>query len=261
MKFSTVKLDILRKLGLGRKELRASTSTPQPESNMSTTRGIPENFPTQPVIRPDSMSAMVAGSVVAGSVVPPVTTSPFTAVGNAGASESEDFRKPKSPFQVAEPVGSFGFEATSPADIAAPPAAVSAVFTRPTPSSLAAKPVAAFGDAAGDSFSIRQLELRAIFGVDREMTPEEIIERCRALPGIQHIARVNSEDMGTIDALRGLMSNLGFGSGGLRLYADAVPLEFIREGAVLLAVQADGGFAPGVRETLMLVAREFGRPA
>ena len=256
MKFSTVKLDILRKFGLGRKELRTSTSTPQPESNMSTTRGIPENFPTQPVIRPDLTSA-----------VPPVTTSPFTAVGNTGG--TEDFLKPKSPFQVAEPVASFGFEATSPAEVAAPAAAVSPMFTRPpspTPTAastptLAAKPVSAFGDSAGDSFSIRQLELRAIFGVDREMTPEEIIERCRALPGIQHIARINSEDMGTIDALKGLMSNLGFGSGGLKLYAGAAPLEFIREGAVLLAVQAEGGFAPGVRETLMLVAREFGRPA
>ena len=27
----------------------------------------------------------------------------------------------------------------------------------------------------------------------------------------------------------------------------------------MLAVQTDGGFAPGVRETLMLVARELGR--
>lgn len=250
MKFSTVKLDILRKFGLGRKELPSPAFTPYAKSDMSTTLGIPEAFPTPPVIRPELTSA-----------VPPVTTSPFTAVVNAG--ESEDFRKPKSPFQVAEPVGSFGFEATSQTEVAAPAVTASPMFSKPPSptSTLVAKPVSAFGDAPGDSFSIRQLELRAIFGVDREMTVEEIIERCRALPGIQHIARVNSEDMGTIDALKGLMSNLGFGSGGLKLYADTVPLEFIREGAVLLAVQADGGFAPGVRETLMLVAREFGRPA
>ena len=36
-------------------------------------------------------------------------------------------------------------------------------------------------------------------------------------------------------------------------------MEFIREGSVMLAVRTDGGFAPGVRETLMLVARELGR--
>jgi hypothetical protein len=38
-------------------------------------------------------------------------------------------------------------------------------------------------------------------------------------------------------------------------------LEFIREGSVMLAVQTDGGFAPGVRETLMIIARELGRMA
>ena len=53
---------------------------------------------------------------------------------------------------------------------------------------------------------------------------------------------------------------VGVGSiGGLKLYADSAPLEFIREGAVMLAVLTNGGFAPGVRETLMLVARELDR--
>jgi hypothetical protein len=112
-----------------------------------------------------------------------------------------------------------------------------------------------------DSFSIRQLELRAIFGVDREMTHDEIFQRSRALPGMRNIARVAAQDMATIESLKNLLPNLGFGTGGLKLYAGAVPLEFIREGNVLLAVQTDGGFAPGVRETLMLVARELGRPA
>ncbi len=117
-----------------------------------------------------------------------------------------------------------------------------------------------FSDSTADSsFSIRQLELRAIFGVDREMNTEEILQRSRALPGMRNIARVNPQDMGTIEALKNLLPNLGFGSGGLKLYAGSVPLEFIREGQVLLAVQTDGGFAPGVRETLMLVARELGR--
>ena len=37
------------------------------------------------------------------------------------------------------------------------------------------------------------------------------------------------------------------------------PIDFIREGSVVLAVQNDGSFAPGVRETLMIVARELGR--
>ncbi len=125
--------------------------------------------------------------------------------------------------------------------------------------SAAPAPVSTVEESLSDSFSIRQLELRAIFGVDREMTVEEILQRSRALPGIRNIARVSEQDMGAIEGLKNLISNLGFGGGGLKLYSGSVPLEFIREGKVLLAVQTDGGFAPGVRETLMLVARELGR--
>lgn len=254
MKIFTVILDFLRRLGLCRKQSPSVTPTPQAEFDMSTTRGIFESFPTPPVIRTDSLS-----TATPRPTAPLAATSPFTAVGSAG--EAEDLRKPKSPFQVAEPAESFGFEATTKTDAAATAAPVRSTFIQSTPPAIASTHPPAFGDSQADSFSIRQLELRAIFGVDREMTEEEIFERCRALPGIQHIARVNSQDMGTVDALKGLMSNLGFGSGSLRLYAGAIPLEFIREGSVLLAVQADGGFAPGVRETLMLVAREFGRPS
>ena len=59
--------------------------------------------------------------------------------------------------------------------------------------------------------------------------------------------------------MKQVISNLGFGNGAIKLYSGAVPIEFIREGETLLAVQTDGGFAPGVRETLMIVARELGR--
>lgn len=65
--------------------------------------------------------------------------------------------------------------------------------------------------------------------------------------------------MSTIEALKNLIPSLGFGSGQLKLYSGSVPLEFIREGAVMLAVQTDSRFAPGVRETLMIVARELNR--
>jgi len=114
-------------------------------------------------------------------------------------------------------------------------------------------------DSQSDSFSIRQLELRAIFGVDREMSPDEIMQRARSLPGIRHIARVAASDIAAVDALKQVVSNLGFGAGGLKLYAGSVPIEFIRESGVMLAIQTDGGFAPGVRETLMIVARELSR--
>jgi hypothetical protein len=333
---------------------------------MSTNRGIFESFPNQPAARPDSPFAVVHEPAPAAAAAPahaPAAVpspfaavvrqeSPFTVVDEASESRQvepgrpakvPERRKVDSPFQVAEPLEGFGFEAPVKAYAAAPfeaPAAAPAqapapmqaspfsappqqpatspfsaepvrgpspstqaaiaafstwqeapappaqpVFVQATPPAFTAAPAAPATQApaaapapapAGvapqqpaaplvtdgsnsDSFSIRQLELRAIFGVDREMNTEEIIQRSRALPGMRNIARVNTQDMGTIEALKNLLPNLGFGSGGLKLYAGAVPLEFIREGPVLLAVQTDGGFAPGVRETLMLVARELGR--
>ena len=163
--------------------------------------------------------------------------------------ESQPVPAPTPAAPVAHP-----FEQAAPAAFAAA-AQTPAAFS---PAPQAAAP--AFAPApVDDSFSIRQLELRAIFGVDREMNPDEILQRSRALPGMRNIARVAPQDMATIESLKNLLPNLGFGSGGLKLYAGSVPLEFIREGSVLLAVQTDGGFAPGVRETLMIVARELGR--
>ncbi len=165
-------------------------------------------------------------------------------------------------------IGAFSSWKDTPAAAAAPVTTATAAIEQTAPKpAVTPAPVAAasysdpFGDPLSDSFSIRQLELRAIFGVDREMTTEEILQRTRALPGIRNIARVSAQDMGTIEGLKNLLPNLGFGSGGLKLYLGSVPLEFIREGSVLFAVQTDGGFAPGVRETLMLVARELSRSA
>lgn len=135
------------------------------------------------------------------------------------------------------------------------PAAPAPAFAAPASPSAPAKTE----EPQSDSFHIRQLELRAIFGVDREMNAEEILQRSRALPGVRNLARLNPQDMASIDAVKNLLPNLGFGGGALKLYSGSVPLEFIREGSVMLAVQTDGGFAPGVRETLMIVARELGK--
>jgi hypothetical protein len=160
-----------------------------------------------------------------------------------------------------EQVGYLGPQATpAPQQSSTPP-----VQQTPAPQQpVAATPVQSATalsaqDPFSDSFNIRQLELRAIFGVDREMSADEMIQRARALPGMRNIARVSSQDMATVDALKNLLPNLGFGSGALKLYSGSVPLEFIREGSALLAVQTDGGFAPGVRETLMIVARELNK--
>lgn len=110
-----------------------------------------------------------------------------------------------------------------------------------------------------DSQSIRQLELRAIFGVDREMSADEILQRSRNLPGIRHVARIADGDAGVLESFKAMLGRIGFGVGSIRLYSGSVPIEFIRENRVILAVQTDGGFAPGVRETLMIVTRELAK--
>ncbi len=204
-------------------------------------------------------------------------------------------RKPAdSPFQVADPKEGFGFEASpqpsSPPPFNPGPSPFAAAASQPSASPFAQEPAARSQAAApavaatpafsewqqaapspaprsegfaespqSDSYSIKQLELRAIFGVDREMTKDEIMQRTRALPGIRHVARVKAEDVAAVDAIKRVLGNLGFGQGELKLYSGSIPVEFIRESGVQLAVQTDGGFAPGVRETLMLVARELGR--
>ncbi len=164
------------------------------------------------------------------------------------------------PVVEAQPVA----PAQVPSAFAPAPQAVPVPQAAPVQQAVAAPvtpstPVSSYDEGHSDSSSIRQLELRAIFGVDREMSGEEILQRSRALPGMKNIARVGPNEMATIEAIKTLLPNLGFGSGNLKLYAGSVPLEFIREGGVLLAVQTDGGFAPGVRETLMIVARELNR--
>ncbi|BCU75398.1 hypothetical protein [Luteolibacter sp. LG18] len=208
-----------------------------------------------------------APAPVASQVFAP---SPFEV---APASSPFAVAPPPQPAPVATPVASpFSLEPAVPATPAPAPAPAATwsqpqAVPAPAPAPVAAPvqaAVPAVGGAIGgesDSASIRQLELRAIFGVDREMSPDEILQRARALPGIRHIARVASQDIATIDSLKNVIANLGFGSGGLRLFAGSVPVEFIREGNVMLAVQTDGGFAPGVRETLMIVGRELGRSA
>jgi len=141
---------------------------------------------------------------------------------------------------------------------AAPESAPASTAASAASSYRAAQPAQ---QASSDSCSIRQLELRAIFGVGREMAEEEILKRSRALPGMRNLARLQVQEMGTIEELKHLMNHLGFGDGEVRLYSGSAPLDFIREGNVVLAVQTEGGFAPGVREILMLVARELGRMA
>ena len=188
---------------------------------------------------------------------PFATATPAPAAASAASSSSPfAFTQDPPPVPPAVPVQQAAAAAPAPAPAAAAPAA-------PAPSAVPAPapaPAAVETDSyESDSRSIRQLELRAIFGVDRELSADEMLQRARALPGIRHVARIPSADNATVDSFKRVISGLGFGVGQVKLYCGSVPIEFIRESNVILAVQNDGSFAPGVRETLMIVARELGR--
>lgn len=116
------------------------------------------------------------------------------------------------------------------------------------------------GQSMDDTMS-DQARLRSLFGVDHEMGADEILQRCRFLPGVRNIACLSTEESETIESLKSLITRLGYDSSALHLYAGQVALEFIREGSVTLAVQTDGIFAPGVRDILVMAAREISRQA
>lgn len=149
--------------------------------------------------------------------------------------------------------------ASTPPPLTATPEPAPAATPTPAPVSASTSTPAAAASNDGDSSTIRQLELRAIFGVDRELSENEILQRSRALPGIRHLGRIADGDISMIDGIKRVLANLDFGGGKVQLQCNNAPIDFIREGSVLLAVQTDGSFAPGVRETLMIVARELGR--
>ncbi len=199
---------------------------------------------------------------------PVAATSPFATVTPAPAAAASSsspfaFTQDPPPVPPAVPVHQAPAPAPEPAPAPAPAPVQAAATPVPAPAPAAA-PVQAPSPVETESYesdsrSIRQLELRAIFGVDRELSTDEMLQRARALPGIRHVARIPAADNATVDSFKKVIAGLGFGVGQVKLYCGSVPIEFIREGSVILAVQNDGTFAPGVRETLMIVARELGR--
>lgn len=187
-----------------------------------------------------------------GSTPPPVP---------ASAPASSPFAFAQEPAPAAAPVAAPAAAPVEAVAAAAPVAATPAPAPAAAPAPVAA-PAAAPAESdsyESDSRTIRQLELRAIFGVDRELGAEEMLQRARSLSGIRHVARIPAADVATVDAFKRVIGSLGFPGGQVKLVAGSTPIDFIREGGVVLAVQNDGSFAPGVRETLMIVARELGR--
>lgn len=183
---------------------------------------------------------------------PAEPSSPFAVAGEpAGGAEGASSEPPKS-----EASSPFAGEPAKPAPVSPEPPPMGAT----TPAASSPAPAAAATPLGGaEPAPIRQLELRAIFGVDRELTEAEMLERSRRLSGIRQVARVSSEQLGAIEGVGKALETLGFAGVQVSITSANQPIEFIRDGKAVLAVQTDGSFAPGVRETLMIVARELAR--
>ncbi|HEY8990539.1 MAG TPA: hypothetical protein VIM46_01055 [Luteolibacter sp.] len=116
-------------------------------------------------------------------------------------------------------------------------------------------PVHAFEDDV-----CHQEELQAIFGAEGWLGEDELLERANGLPGIHSVVRVKPEDVSMVEATQRQISLLCVVTGEEAMM-DGIKLDLVRDGGVLLAVRREGAYAPGVCETLRLVARELGRLA
>lgn len=235
--------------------------------------GIPDDASAAPIPEPGKPAKIPAPR-------PKVQLSPFEAVPDAASPFGFEPVAPgiHSPFSVATPFPAHAsprpaFPSPFPsanaytAPVAPPPAPAPApaplpahlphtpAFTPPAPHTITQP--APTGSLDNQASAYRQLELRAIFGIDREMNADEIIHRTRSLPGIRHVTRIPFQDLASLDALKKSLHSLGIPAESLRLSNGHTSIDFFRHGQTALAVQVDGAFAPGVRETIMIVAREL----
>ena len=102
--------------------------------------------------------------------------------------------------------------------------------------------------------------MRAIFGVDHPLGQQEIIQRARTLPGVRNVAIVGQQEASALSNFRQAMQSMGFGdSQEMKLNASGGDVDFVTEGNTTLAILHEGTYAPGVKETLIIVAREIGK--
>lgn len=107
---------------------------------------------------------------------------------------------------------------------------------------------------------MKQLELRAIFGVDHELNQQEILQKARSLPGVLHIAKINAKELAALETLHSCANRLGIDDDQpLVMSCPDGFIDFLSYQDTSLAVLRNENFAPGVRETLIIVARELER--
>lgn len=130
------------------------------------------------------------------------------------------------------------------------------------PARIATAPVPQVAATNQQTANPQQLELRAIFGVDHLLNQQQIIQRANSLPGVRNVAIVGQQEASALSNFRQAMQSMGLGdSHDLKLNSGGSDVDFLTEGETTIAVLHEGHYAPGVKETLIIVARELGRLA
>ena len=121
-------------------------------------------------------------------------------------------------------------------------------------------PVSTSTQSASASAGMQQLEIRAIFGVDHILDANEMIQKARNLAGIGTVATVGGQEKQALEGFRSAITSLGLGDPDhMELNFGSGSVDFITEGDTTLAVLQQGPYAPGVKETLIIVARELSK--
>jgi hypothetical protein len=127
-----------------------------------------------------------------------------------------------------------------------------------TPAAPVSNPIQSPSASAG----MQQLEIRAIFGVDHILDANEMIQKARNLSGIGTVATVGGQEKQALADFRSAITSLGLGDPEhMDLNFGSGSVDFITEGETTLAVLQQGPYAPGVKETLIIVARELSKLA
>ncbi len=151
------------------------------------------------------------------------------------------------------------------------------VATPATPSSPATPAPGAGGRGLGFHSAVKDLELRAIFGLDESFTPDLVAKLTNELPGIlgcvifqrnrgllckslpveMQNGAMADQIPGLYEKVVGLSGDLGFhDTETFTLHTGHGVLSFFGEGDSCLSIlQQDTNFEPGVRERLVLIAR------
>jgi len=192
-----------------------------------------------------------------------------TPVGNLGAAPlggATEAPKSASPFSAGAAVDPFA-SAPAPAPVAEPAASAPAAepvrqasVEAPVARSVVAASPARLPSKPSGGVNMKQLELRAIFGVDRELSRSEMLQKARGLPGILNLANVSGHNLEALETLKSCMDGLGFAPAeAIALTCPDGLIEFVSYGSTALAVLREGDYGPGIRETLIIIARELDR--